>query len=77
MKLRQTIYFFWPKLGKIEKEKMCLGERLGGVLNFHFGMSVRPEGPKIGLREQNAVKFRTKFEVLKNWFFVQFEALGT
>ena len=29
-----------------EKKKDVDGP--GGVLNFHFGMSVRPKGPKIG-----------------------------
>ena len=44
-----------------------------GVLNFHFGMSVCPEGPKIGAQRTEDAKFG----VLKNSLLVQFEALGT
>ena len=36
-----------------------------GVLNFHFGIDVRPEGRKWGLKERVGTKNRG----LKNWFF--------
>ena len=28
----------------------------GGVLNFHFGIGVRPEGPHLGLKERIGTK---------------------
>ena len=39
--------------------------RPGGVLNFHFGIGVRPEGRKWGLKERTGTKNRG----LKNGFF--------
>ena len=42
-----------------------LSPRAPGVLNFHFDIGVRPEGPKMGLKERVGTKNRG----LKNWFF--------
>ena len=39
----------------------------GGVLNFHFGIDVQPEGPQGGGGLKNRVG--TKNRGLKNWFF--------
>ena len=45
-----------------------------GVLNFHFGMSVWPKGPKIGAYRMDCHQILGLGELI---FFVKFEALGT
>ena len=46
---------------------------MGGALNFHFGISVWPEGPNWGACEQITSKFGT----LVNWISEQNVALWT
>ena len=56
---------YCPKMWYLRSLKRLKTCTVPGVLNFHFGISVRPEVPtKKELRE-----LTTKFGVLKNWFF--------
>ena len=50
--LNNAVYFEWAglqqQLNFVDCLKQTENQQVLGVLNFHFGMSVRPEGPKIG-----------------------------
>ena len=39
----------------------CRAENAWGILNFHFGMSVRPEGSKKGAKRMDFWVYRTDF----------------